>query len=282
MKYFFIILLLLSIIAYGKERKKNNINHNNNTAYLNKIQNSDDKEDTEDKEDDKKDEMDFSNIILESDDLDEDMEKEEEKEIDEEIIKSTKKIKEVDLKEIERKKENQKKENELFLSFLKMQMQMNYRNLILFENIPYQHSTGIEITTSIMGLELKNASAYVGEIGYRISYNSSLAQSLIISPLMINFNFRKWGEVLPLKVNLFKIYFFKETVRGNNNKTINLFFEYFSLLMSWRFLKDEDFSSNIFFGVSFGPDDIKSNPKRESILFTIGISGDFLPIKIKF
>ncbi len=267
MNFFFIILLLFNVFIYG------NKNNKNNDFVFDSPQQSEDKENKG---------MDFSNTIIESEDLDKEEEKEEEDQIDEEIIISDKETKAIDLKELRKKKENKKKENESFLSFLKIQMKMNYRNLTLFNNIPYQHSEGIEFTTSIMGLELKNANAYIGEIGYRISHDNNFNQSLIISPLMINFNFKKWGEVLPFSVNIFKIFFFKETIRGNNNKTMNLFFEYISLSISWRFFKDKDFSSNIFLGFSFGPDDIKSNPKRESMVFTIGISGDFLPIKIKF
>lgn len=279
MKYYLLVLFLFNTVIYGNNNNNFVFDSTNDRRLTNSTPQSEDKEDSENKG------MDFSYTIIESDDLDEDDKEEDDKEEeddDDEVTISNKEVKPVDLKDLEQKKEKKKKENESFLSFLKIQMKMNYRNLILFDNIPYQHSEGLELTTSIMGLELKNASAYIGEIGYRISHNNNLAQSLIISPLMINFNFKKWGEVLPLSVNIFKIYFFKKTIRGNNNKTINLFFEYISLSMSWRFFKDKDLSSNIFLGLSFGPDDIKSNPKRESMVFTIGISGDFLPIKIKF
>jgi hypothetical protein len=226
--------------------------------------------------------MDFTGINMESDSLDDDLEKEEEEEIDKEISKSEKNVKTIDLKEKKKIKDKEKEKYRSYLSFFKLQTQMDYQNLMLFENIPYKHLVGLEVTTSIMGLELDDFNAYVGEIGYRLFYGNSTVNAVIISPLKASFNLKKWGHIFPFKVDLFKIYFFDKTIVGNSGEKINLFFEYISLSASWQIFRDKSMSSNIFFSLSFGPDDIKSNPKRESVLFTIGISGDFSPIRINF
>jgi len=292
MKYFFILLLLFTysyIYAAQEDEKEDawdfvidstqkevNKHSDNKKNAVKSISDSDGE-----KKKKRKKGMDFSDMILESDDLDEEVEKEEEKEIDEYLYESKKNTELVDLKKVREMREKEKKVN-LFLSFLKLRAQLDYQNLMLFDNIPYQNIAGFEMTTSIMGLELESANAFIGEIGYRIFSNGNMAQAFVMSPLMVNFNFKKWGKVFPFKVSIFKIYFFRKTIVANSDKKINLFFEYLSLSMSWQFFKDDSFSSNVFFGFSFGPDDINTNPKRESILFSIGITGEFSPIKIEF
>ena len=255
MKFFYLILLvlILSFSLSAKEKKKTTI-------------------------------MDFSGMKLESDSIDEKQEDEEESEIDKEISDDESKIKTIDLKKRIQEIKEQKESEEInsALVFFVFRAQFDYQSFMLFDNIPYQNPIGMEISTSILGLDLDSFSAYIGEIGYRIFYGNEIIQALIVSPLTISFNFVKWNRVFPLKVNLFKAYYLNKIVRGNSGEEIHLFFEYISLNMSWRFFKNKRFSSNLFLGLSFGPDDIKSNPKREAMVFTIGVSGDFLPIKIDF
>jgi len=292
MNFFYLILLFFlsfNLIATEKDwdfvidSSKKDITDSNSTDEDTSAMLSNRKEDKEDKEEGEDGEMDFSGVKLESDNIDDRLEKEEEDEIDKEIIEDSEKIKKIDLKEKIRERElAEKKKQTSFLVFFALKTQLDYQNFMLFDNIPYQNPIGIEFTTSILGLELKDMNSYIGEVGYRLFYGNELIQALTLSPLSVSFNFKKWKEIFPLKVNLFKIYYFNKIVRGRSGEEIHLFFEYISLKLSWRFFKDDRFSTNLFFGFSFGPDDIKSNPKREAMVFTIGISGEFLPVKIDF
>jgi len=290
MRKIIIVLIFISLSVWGNNNEKDwdftidsSSVGNKEEIKKDKIDNqSDDKEDDEDnKEEKEKDEgMDFSDVKLQSDSLDEDEERQEEKEIDE-ILRKEKKP-QIDIKEVKLKEKLKKEKKDFFLSFLKLQLKLNYRNLMLFDNLPYGNSFGAEFTTSIMGIELKGANAYIGEIGYRLAYNSELSNILIISPLMLNFELKRYGQVFPIEVNLFKMYFFQKTIRGNNKKNLNTFFEYVSVSLNWQYFKDKTMRSSVFLGISFAPDDINSNPQREAVVFTIGIKGDFLPIKIYF
>jgi len=228
-------------------------------------------------------EMDFSGLKFESDDLDGELEKEEEKEIDKEIVEDKNKVKTVDLQEryeLQKRQEALNKDN--YLVFFKMKMQMDYQNLMLFDNIPYQNTIGLEFSTSIMGLSLKKFDGFIGEIGYKFFYGNELIQSLIVSPLTITFYLKKWNRIFPLRVNVFKVFYLNKIVRGSGDKEIDLFFEYISFDVSWRFFKDKNFTTNVFLRLSLSPDDIKATPKTQSLLFTIGVSGDFSPLKIEF
>jgi len=228
-------------------------------------------------------EMDFSGVKLESDDLDGELEEEEEKEIDKEIAEDRGKIKTVDLKEkYERERRERAKDLKNYLVFFKLKSQMDYQNLMLFDNIPYQNTIGLEFSTSIMGLSLKKFDGFIGEIGYKFFYGSEFIQALIVSPLSISFYLKKWNRVFPLRVSVFKAYYLNKIIRGSGNKEIDLFFEYISFDLSWRFFKDRNFTTNVFLRISLGPDDIKATPKTQSLLFTIGVSGDFSPLKVEF
>ena len=219
----------------------------------------------------KKSKMDFSEVVIESDQLDEAEEEKEEKIILKDLKEKRKAIKTESLKK-------KKKEPTNFLQFLPLYLDISYLNLSLLD-IPYNNNLAIEFGTSIFSIILSDFQIKLARVAIAPTYKLDLS-AFEIAPVSFAYRLRTDVHHFLFELELYKTYYLFNKMKVEKGEYILKWHKYFSLKSSWYILDKKDKSLKLFFETALVSGDHRDS--NSSFSFSLGITGDISLLQFSF
>ncbi len=227
----------------------------------------------EEKKQNMDDNMDFSGVIVESNEIDENEEKEEEKEIDKNIQKY-KKVKKV---KTEKLIAPPKKEKKNFIKFLPIYLELSYFNTQLLK-MKQNHTFFAEFGLSLFALKIFKLNINLGRAAIALTYDTGF-MSYEFSPLNLSYSLDYKSNKFLLELDLYKKYNLFERLKWDKIYMTD-FVKYISLKSSWFIFDRKESNMRLFFETS-----IVNGSHRDistSVAFSLGLAGEFYPIFFGF
>jgi len=220
----------------------------------------------------KKDGMDFSDIIVESDQVDEDSEALEEKE----ILKKMNADKKKGVKASTLKIKKVKPKN--FLEFFPLYLDISYLNMSLLD-IPYNHNLSTELGLSFFSVVFSDFSVKLGRVAIAPIYDWSLI-SWEMAPISFTYQLKHRVHTFLFELEIYKTYRLFNKMHVKKYLDITAWTKFLSLKSSWYIIKRADKNLKLYFETAL----VSGNDKdsNSSLSFSLGITGDFSPIRLEF